>query len=110
MAKYSDNELNNDWEFKIMRSLTGAFKNPHTLQNVIENQQQYGWQFLEKFDDNRIRFKRKSRHGSMDHSENPYETYYGMKPGKFSAIVILLSLLGSGILVAIIVLMTEVLV
>jgi hypothetical protein len=58
MTPYSREELENDWEFKIIRSQTGAFRNQAALQKLMEEEARAGWQMVEKFDNSRVRFKR----------------------------------------------------
>ncbi|MBW8011677.1 MAG: hypothetical protein FVQ83_10630 [Chloroflexi bacterium] len=58
MTNYSKEELQGDWEFKFVRSVSGAFKKPEELAFVVEEEALSGWKLIEKFDDNRIRFKR----------------------------------------------------
>ncbi len=58
MTHYTGGDLQDDWEFKILRSGMGAFRNPKTLQRVLEEEAQAGWTLVEKFDNERIRLKR----------------------------------------------------
>src|SRR3990172_5449604 len=58
MTHYLKDELEQGWEFKIVRSVSNAFRNPQTLANVLENEAIGGWELVEKFDDGRLRFKR----------------------------------------------------
>jgi hypothetical protein len=77
MTPYNADDLNG-WEFKIVRSTFGRFSNQEIVQRLIAEEAQNGWEMLEKFDDYRIRFKRRvdkrSLHsgGSLD----PYRTSY----------------------------------
>lgn len=58
MTGYTQDDLNNDWEFKIVRSDTAAFRKPEVLKKLLEEEARVGWVMLEKFDDGRVRFKR----------------------------------------------------
>lgn len=58
MAKYTQDDLSNDWEFKIVRSESGAFRKPGVVKELLEEEARAGWVMLEKFDDRRVRFKR----------------------------------------------------
>jgi len=58
MTQYTQDDLSNDWEFKIVRSSTAVFRNPKALNKLLEEEAQAGWIMLEKLDDSRIRFKR----------------------------------------------------
>ena len=37
MTQYTANELRDDWEFKIVRSGMGVFRNPKTLQRILDH-------------------------------------------------------------------------
>ncbi|MBT4002136.1 MAG: hypothetical protein HOF10_02350, partial [Chloroflexi bacterium] len=58
MTAYTRQELAEDFEFKIMRSSTGKFKNRDVIEQLKAEENMAGWVMVEKFDDNRIRFKR----------------------------------------------------
>ncbi len=81
MTNYTSDDLNNEWEFKIVRSTFGAFRKPHVLQALIEEEAQAGWEMVEKFDENRVRFKRpanaRKRDGMLPDYVDPYRTQYG---------------------------------
>ena len=82
MTRYTDKELSEDYEFKIVRSSTSAFKNRDKVEQVIAEEAVAGWKFVEKFDDNRMRFKRPSSARRSDYNlppgVDPYRTTYGM--------------------------------
>ncbi|MDH4156139.1 MAG: hypothetical protein OEW00_02545 [candidate division Zixibacteria bacterium] len=65
MTTYNSNDLEG-WEFKIVRSSFGKFRSQKAVQKVCEEEARAGWQMLEKFDDSRIRFKRRVEKRSMD--------------------------------------------
>ena len=92
MAKYTEADLKEGWEFKIVRSSTGAFSNPVTLQDLIEEEAQAGWIMLEKFDDSRVRFKRpvsaRSKDATLPGDIDPYRTTYGVSEGSLALIII----------------------
>jgi len=58
MTSYTPEELASGWEFKIVRSSTGAFKRTEFLQQVLEEEKHSGWTLVEKFDNSRVRLKR----------------------------------------------------
>ena len=108
MTRYNRSELEQDWEFKIVRSATGAFKKPEVLQAVIQQEALAGWQMVEKFDNTRVRFKRPASAARNDISLptgiDPYRTDYGISEGALGA-TIGLSIMGVvAIIVAIIIL------
>jgi len=92
MTRYSDRELAEDWEFKIVRSVTGAFGKPETVAQVREEEALAGWQLVEKFDNNRLRFKRPAaaakRDAQLPDFYDPYRTQHGMSEGGLAATII----------------------
>ena len=93
MATYTQDGLNNDWEFKIVRSSTAAFRKPKELNRLIEEEAGAGWIMLEKLDDGRIRFKRPRRARAQDtylpSGVDPYRTHYGALPTQHVMILLL---------------------
>src|SRR5678816_1729729 len=47
MTDYTRDDLEKGYEFKIVRSATGAFKKPQTLRLVVEQEARAGWTLLE---------------------------------------------------------------
>lgn len=82
MTKYSPDELEK-WEFKILRSNTLSFKNTNELQKAVAEEKQSGWELVEKFDDSRLRFKRRitERDSDVGRTIDPYRAVYGMGSG-----------------------------
>lgn len=100
LTTYGTNDLEG-WEFKIVRSATGAFGKREVVEKLRQEESQAGWEMVEKFDNNRIRFKRRVDRRSNDHllPFDPYRTSYGMGEGKMALIVIsLILLLVAGVL------------
>jgi hypothetical protein len=79
MTSYEPRELAEDWEFKILRSMTRAFKNPQKMREILDEEARAGWVLVEKFDDGRLRLKRPASARSNDQtlSVDPYRTYVG---------------------------------
>jgi hypothetical protein len=79
MTSYEPGDLAEDWEFKILRSMTRAFKNPHKMREILDEEARAGWVLVEKFDDGRLRLKRPASARANDqlHSVDPYRTYVG---------------------------------
>lgn len=97
MTSYSDNELQNDWEFKIVRANHGVFGNPNELKKLLDEEKQAGWILLEKLDNSRIRFKRRRSAQANDvrllsNGVDPYRTHYGMSPGAYATLIIVITL------------------
>ena len=90
MTPYTHDDLSEDWEFKILRSNTGAFKKPAVLNQVLAEEAQAGWVLVEKFDNNRIRLKRpaSASKSHMDAGIDPYRTYVGLSEGQFVFVVV----------------------
>lgn len=65
MTRYNEDDLDG-WEFQIMRSAFGKFRDPDFVRKLRAEEAKAGWEMLEKFDDNRIRFKRKIDRRSID--------------------------------------------
>jgi hypothetical protein len=92
MTQYTPNDVADEWEFKIVRSVTNAFRQPATLQTLIEEEARAGWVMLEKFDDARVRFKRRrsarTNDANLPAGYDPYRTRYGISDGAMAAIII----------------------
>ena len=112
MTPYSPKELAEDWEFKILRSVTNKFRDPAWLHAALQEEARAGWTLVEKFDDTRVRLKRPASARARDASLgfDPYRTWVGMSQARF-AVVILGIVFGSlavvGLIVALIVLMSQ---
>ena len=89
MTKYTQDELNG-WEFKIIRSNFRSFRDYEKVQNICREEAQAGWELVEKFDDQRLRFKRKIENRSKDQylETDPYRTQIGMGEGKLVTIIL----------------------
>lgn len=91
MTRYTDKDLAEGWEFKIMRANTQAFRNLERLRAVLEEERKGAWTLVEKFDDCRIRLKRpagtKVVPGDFADGYDPYRTSVGMPPGLAIVIV-----------------------
>ena len=94
MTQYTREDLDNKWEFKIVRSGTAAFRKREVLDKVVEEEARAGWVMLEKLDDSRIRFKRPARARAQDAylppEVDPYRTTYGASSPRQVAIMLLL--------------------
>lgn len=99
MAKYAQDDLDGDWEFKIVHSDSGAFRKAEILNRLTEEEARAGWILLEKFDDSRIRFKRprsaRARDPFLADGVDPYRARYGVPTARYAA---LLGLLGALVL------------
>ena len=112
MTQYTKDDLNSDWEFKILRSHSGAFRKREVLDKAVEEEARAGWVMLEKLDDQRIRFKRPNRARAQDAylppEVDPYRSYYGASPNRQAAValglviggLLLMMTLGLGVFVS----------
>ncbi len=111
MTAYGSDDLNQDWEFKIVRANTGVFGNPTHLNRLLDEEARAGWIMVEKFDNNRIRFKRQ-RQARLNDSNlppgvDPYRSHYGMSPVAFVLLLVMTMLaLTAGIFVLVFFLMS----
>jgi len=101
MTNYTPEELGRDWEFKIVRANQQIFRKSEVLANLVKEEAQAGWVMVEKFDDQRIRFKRprsaQSSDAKLPEGYNPYRTQYGPSDAAlllkiFSIIIVLVAL------------------
>jgi hypothetical protein len=95
MTGYEKQELADDWEFKIIRSSTGAFKNPQKLRAILDEESQAGWVLVEKFDNGRVRLKRpaSARRNDANLTIDAYRTSVGVSDSAL-AITILAVIFG----------------
>ncbi len=89
MTPYSARDLAEDWEFKILRSAGGAFRDPAALQRYLAEEAQAGWRLVEKFDNSRIRLKRPAaaRQDDAPGTIDPYRSNVGLTEGKLAALI-----------------------
>jgi len=109
MTGYSATDLTDGWEFKILRSATGAFKKPDLLRQVLEEEGRAGWVMIEKFDAQRVRLKRPAaaKAGDAALGFDPYRTAVGISEGRLTLIIIGCVLGAIGIMLAIILVATR---
>ena len=103
MTPYRDSDLEKGWEFKIMRSATGAFKNPRVLRATVQQESLGGWDLVEKFDDERLRFRRpmaaRNNDVNLPRGYDPYRTRVGISEGALVFYILLaIALIGGAIL------------
>ncbi len=90
MTDYAPRDLAEGWEFKILRSITGAFRNPSRLKECLDEEAKAGWTLVEKFDNGRIRLKRPPSARSADAGLpfDPYRTSFGISEGRFAICIV----------------------
>ena len=91
MTRYTPEELDNHWEFKIVRSETGAFRKPEVFQSLLQEEALAGWELVEKLDNRRVRLKRhrdaRRRDASLPPGMDPYRTQYDTSTARTAIIV-----------------------
>jgi hypothetical protein len=97
MTKYTNEDLENNWEFKIVRSETGAFRKQQTFQSLLQEEQIAGWKLVEKLDDRRVRLKRRKEDRRKDamlpQGYDPYRTNYGSSTARPIVLIIIATML-----------------
>ena len=103
MTDYKTNDLDG-WEFNIIRTNTAKFRKFEAIQKLCQEEAKAGWEMLEKFDDYRIRFKRRvdKRSGDRYLEIDPYRTHLGLGQGKIVIAIIAASFLLVGVFIAIV--------
>ena len=109
MTKYTDAELQSDWEFKIVRANLAGFRSPEVLQQVCTEEARGGWILVEKFDNHRLRFKRPvaARAGDAGLEFDPYRSQYGTSSRVILATIAAGALLATLAIPLLIVLLTK---
>ncbi len=92
MTPYSDKDLAEGWEFKIVRSNGALFSKPERFRAILEEEKKGGWVLVEKFDDYRIRLKRaagaKVMEGDFADGYDPYRSWVGVTDEQRTRIVL----------------------
>jgi hypothetical protein len=90
MTQYTERELQEGWEFKFLRSATGAFRSPERFRKALEEERAAGWILVEKFDDGRIRLKRpaSARSSGSGSGADPYRTWIGFSERKLAFVIL----------------------
>ena len=105
MTKYTSEDLEQNWEFKIVRAYYPVFRKPEVFQSLLEEEALAGWELVEKLDDRRIRFKRRRearrKDATLPTGIDPYRTQYGTNTNTIGIIIgIISALLVMGLVVA----------
>ena len=90
MTSYSETDLSEGWEFKILRSNMNAFRKPDNLKTYLEEEGRAGWILVEKFDDNRLRLKSpaSARRGDAALNFDPYRTQVGLSDTRMILVIL----------------------
>ena len=89
MTGYNKDALEG-WEFKIVRAHTARFKKSEVLREVCEQEARAGWEMIEKFDNYRVRFKRRIEKRTNDQylDIDPYRTQIKSVSGKTVGVIL----------------------
>jgi hypothetical protein len=89
MTPYTPQDLNKNWEFKILRCVTGRFRDPIWLSGIL-HEARAGWTMVEKFDDTRVRLKRPAGARANDATLgfDPYRTWVGMSQWRYTGLIL----------------------
>ena len=111
MTPYSREELEQDWEFKIVRANTGVFGKPAVFNRLIEEEARAGWVLVEKFDNSRVRFKRprsaRLRDAQLPGGIDPYRVRYGLSEGAFVILLLGTTFGAIGLIMAVVFLVEQ---
>ena len=84
LIAYSNRELAQDYEFKILRSYVTGFNSQQRLDAILAAEARAGWELVEKLDRNRVRLRRPAAAATRDtqlpRGQDPYRTRYGAGP------------------------------
>jgi hypothetical protein len=96
MTPYTSQEVAEPWEFKILRSATGQFRDPVRLRIILEEEARAGWTMIEKFDNGRMRLKRHASARATDATLgfDPYRTWVGISQTRLGLMIGLAALGG----------------
>ncbi|MEZ5357831.1 MAG: hypothetical protein R3F48_03305 [Candidatus Zixiibacteriota bacterium] len=103
LATYNSDDMDR-WEFKIVRANTQYFKKPENLRKICDEESRNGWEMVEKFDNYRVRFKRRiDRRTSAGASDiDPYRTQVGISQGPMVFLILgIIGVLTGGLIFAI---------
>lgn len=95
------------YEYKIIRSSTGAFRKPEFLRATLEEEAHAGWELQEKFDNARVRLRRHVRWRQKDAelSQDPYRTWVGVSEATLAVWIVVGVLVGIPALIAVVALL-----
>jgi hypothetical protein len=89
---YAEEDLMNDWEFKILRDPLGRFSRENFRTRILQEEAAGGWQLVEVFDGARLRLKRpptaRDAPASLPPGYDPYRLALRMPPGYVLSLVL----------------------
>jgi hypothetical protein len=103
LTGYNNSDIEG-WEFKIVRSTFGRFNNPEIMKRICQEEAAAGWELLEKFDDYRLRFKRRveARKNDLHLKIDPYRTSTSFSGSRLAWILPLAIIMAVGLIIALV--------
>lgn len=88
-------------EYKIIRSATGAFKDPAKFRAALDEEARAGWELVEKLDNSRARLRRSTecRKGDAGLGQDPYRTQVGISEGALAIRIVVGVFVGLALLI-----------
>jgi hypothetical protein len=91
-------------EYKILRSVTSAFKKPEKFRAALEEEARAGWELVEKLDNSRVRLRRsiewRQRDGQL--AQDPYRIQVGMSESVLALWIVLGALAGVAVVMGVV--------
>lgn len=104
VTQYSHDDLDDGWEFKVVRGRPDGFRSAPALQALLDQESRSGWIMLEKLDNSRVRFKRQASARKQDASlpagVDPYRTDLIPPPLWWAALLVIAVLGGAALILA----------
>ena len=104
VMQYSPEDLDEGWEFKVVRGGPDAFSARQSLDHLMAQESRAGWIMLEKLDDSRVRFKRpaaaKQHDTSLPAGIDPYRTDLTSPPAWWALLLVIGVLGGIALMLA----------
>jgi hypothetical protein len=88
-------------EYKIIRSATGAFKDPAKFRAALNEETLAGWELVEKLDNSRARLRRSTecRKGDARLGQDPYRTEVGISESALAVGIVVGTFIGVALLI-----------
>jgi hypothetical protein len=96
-------------EYKIIRSATGAFKDPAKFRAALDEEARAGWELVEKLDNSRARLRRSTecRKGDAGLGQDPYRTHVGISEVALTIRIVVGILVGVALLLGVVALLVR---
>src|SRR6478672_9897334 len=100
---FSNTDPSGAVEYKIIRSATGAFKDPAKFRAALDEEARAGWELVEKLDNSRARLRRSTecRKGDAELGQDPYRIQVGISEGALAVGIVVGVLVGLALLIGV---------